>query len=81
MPAYKNRVGMDPAAELWHYTSLDAIRAIWKDQKLRLRRIDTYWKDDPFEGSVPNKQIEDQVPIFSSRNTVRMMVSRRTIPA
>jgi hypothetical protein len=62
-----------PAAQLWHYTSLDALKKILESKKLRLRRLDAYWKDDPFEGSVPNKQIEDQVAIFSSRNMVQMM--------
>jgi len=72
MEKYKNLVRMDPAAALWHYTSLDAIKAILQDRKLRLTRIDTYWDDDPFEGSVPKRQIDDQVAIFSSANTAQV---------
>jgi hypothetical protein len=58
-------VGMDPAAQLWHYTSLDAVKKILERQKLRLTRIDTYWKDDPFEGSIPMEQRNEQARISS----------------
>ena len=34
--------------------------------QLRLTRIDKF--ADPFEGSVPKQQIDDQLPLFSSRN-------------
>jgi hypothetical protein len=72
MPTYKNCVGMAPIAKLWHYTSLAAITAILKDQKLRLRRIDTYWEDDPFEGSVPKKQMDEQGMILGSQTEALM---------
>ena len=71
MPMYKNRVPMDPATELRRYTTLDALVQILRNRQLRLTRVDKL--QDPFEGSVPTRQIDDQVPIFSSRNAVQMM--------
>ena len=68
---YKNRVSMDPATELRRYTTLDALVHILQYRHLRLTRVDKF--RDPFEGSVPKKQIDDQVPIFSSRNAAQMM--------
>jgi hypothetical protein len=70
MPMYKNRVPMDPATELRRYITLDALVQTLQDRQLRLTRLDTF--QDPFEGSVPKRQIDDQVPIFSSRNMDQM---------
>jgi hypothetical protein len=42
-----------------------------RNRRLRLTRVDTF--PDPFEGSVPKRQIDDQLPIFSSRNAALMM--------
>ena len=36
--------------------------AMLRDRQIRLTRIDAF--PDPFEGSVPKKQIDDQVAIF-----------------
>jgi len=62
---------MDEAIELRRYTTIDALVHIFRNQQLRLTRVDKFL--DPFEGSVPTKQIDDQVPIFSSRNADQMM--------
>jgi hypothetical protein len=62
--SYKNRPPMDPATELRRYTSLNAIEHMLRDKQLRLTRLDRF--QDPFEGSVPKQQIDDQLPIFSS---------------
>ena len=62
---------MDPATELRRYTTLDALVQILRNQQLRLSRLDTF--QDPFEGSVPKRQIDDQLPLFSSRNAFQMM--------
>src|SRR5438067_13218977 len=70
MPTYKNREPMDDATELRRYISVDALVHIFQDRQLRLTRVDKFL--DPFEGSVPTKEIDDQVPIFSSRNAVLM---------
>jgi hypothetical protein len=43
---------------VWRYMSLDGVLQTIKTGKLRLTRIDRF--DDPFEGSVPPKQIEDE---------------------
>jgi hypothetical protein len=72
MPTYKNRVAVRPAAQLWHYTSLDALKKILEGKKLRLRRIDTYWEDDPFEGSVPMEQMNEQATILGSQAAALM---------
>lgn len=62
---------MGEATELRHYTTLDALVQIFRNRQLPSTRVDKF--PDPFEGSVPKKQIDDQVPIFSSRNAVQMM--------
>ena len=64
MPPYKNRRTMAPDTPIRRYLSLTAAVCTLRDEHLRLTRVDTF--DDPFEGSVPKKQIDDQVPIFSS---------------
>lgn len=71
MPRYKNRAPMDEATELRRYTTLEALVHIFRDQRLRLTRVDKFL--DPFEGSVPKRQIDDQLPLFSSRNAIQMM--------
>ena len=62
---------MDEATELRRYTTLCALVHIFRNRQLRLTRVDKF--RDPFEGSVPKKQIDDQLPIFSSRNAAQMM--------
>jgi hypothetical protein len=71
MAVYKNRPPMDPATELRRYTSLNALERMLRDKRLRLTRIDQF--EDPFEGSVPKQQTDDQVAIFSSANQMDMM--------
>ena len=66
MPHYKNRVQMDASTKLRRYITLDAFEHIFRSGQLRLTRIDKF--RDPFEGSVPMKQIHDQTPIFSTKN-------------
>jgi len=70
MASYKNRPVMEPTTELRRYISLDALICILRDQQLRLTRVDRF--SDPFEGSVPKRQIDDQVPIFSGANLMMM---------
>ena len=70
MPRYKNRAPMDEATELRWYITLEALVHIFRDQQLRLTRVDKFL--DPFEGSVPKRQIDDQLPLFSSRNAIQM---------
>jgi hypothetical protein len=62
---------MDEATELRRYTTLDALVHIFRNRQLRLTRVDKF--HDPFEGSVPKRQIDDQVPIFSKKNAVQMI--------
>jgi hypothetical protein len=66
MPTYKNRTPMNAATELRRYITLDALLRIFRNGQLRLTRVDTL--DDPFEGSVTKKQIDDQTPIFSTKH-------------
>ena len=62
---------MDERIELRRYTTLNALVHILKNRQLRLTRVDRF--ADPFEGSIPKKQFDDQLPLFSSRNTFQMM--------
>jgi hypothetical protein len=48
---------MGEATELRHYTTLDALVQIFRNRQLRSTRVDKF--PDPFEGSVPKKQIDD----------------------
>jgi hypothetical protein len=70
MPTYKNRRPIDPAIELRRYTTLDALVQILGNRQLRLTRLDAFL--DPFEGSVPIREIDNQLPIFSGRNMDQM---------
>jgi hypothetical protein len=65
---------MDPGIELRRYTSLRALEAMLRDRQLRLTRIDQF--QDPFEGSVPKKTIDDQVAVFSGANFMRMQATQ-----
>jgi hypothetical protein len=49
---------MSDDTPVWRYLTLSAVIATIKTQHLRLTRVDRF--QDPFEGSVPKKQIEDQ---------------------
>ena len=71
MPAYRNRPLMDPDTPVWRYLSLDALIATVQDRQLRFTRVDTF--ADPFEGSVPKQQIDDQVALFAGAYQMRMM--------
>jgi hypothetical protein len=74
MPAYKNRPFLEPNTPVWRHLSLDAVVATLRDLKLRFTRVDKF--DDPFEGSVPQKQIDNQALILSGGNFMRMMMSQ-----
>ena len=70
MPTYKNRPPLDPDTELRRYISLNALISMLRERRLRLTRVDRF--ADPFEGSVPKRQIDDQVPLFSSMNSMML---------
>jgi hypothetical protein len=69
MPLYKNRTPLDAGTELRRHMPLVALEELLRDRRLRLARIDQF--HDPFEGSVPKQQIDDQMPIFSSWNAMQ----------
>lgn len=75
---YKNRPHMEPDVELRRYISLDALICTLRDRQLRLTRVDRF--ADPFEGSVPKRQIDDQVPLFSSANATLMTAGASYYP-
>jgi hypothetical protein len=56
---------------VWRYLTLSAVIATIKTQHLRLTRVDRF--QDPFEGSVPKKQIEDQILLLGGAASRRMM--------
>lgn len=55
------------------YLTLGAVFATIKRQQLRLTRVDKF--QDPFEGSVPNKQIEDQALLLGGAASRRAMMN------
>ena len=58
---------------VWRYLTLSAVIATIKTRQLRLTRVDRF--QDPFEGSVPKKQIEDQIPILIGAASRRAMLN------
>jgi hypothetical protein len=58
---------------VWRYLTLRAVIATIETRRLRLTRIDRF--RDPFEGSVPKKQIEDQIPLFIGAASQRTMMN------
>jgi hypothetical protein len=73
MPAYKHRPPKAGDTPVWRYLSLAAVFETIKKRRLRLTRVDTF--RDSFEGSVPKKQIDDQVPLFAGANALQMMMN------
>jgi hypothetical protein len=70
MTTYKNRRQMNSETELRRYMSLIALEDIAAQKQQRLICVDMF--QDPFEGSVPKKQIDDQLPAFSASNAMLM---------
>jgi hypothetical protein len=65
MLEYTNQYKKDlvtPDTKVWRYFGLRSLLATAKEQKLRFSRVDTF--DDPFEGSVPEIQNKNIVPLF-----------------
>ena len=71
LPPYKNQSLPDPHTEVWRYLSLDAVIKTVRDRQLRFTRIDKFWEKDPFEGSVPKQQIDDQLLLFAGHSQMR----------
>jgi hypothetical protein len=73
VPAYKHRPPMSGDTPVWRYLALSAVSATIKTWHLRLTRIDRF--QDPFEGSVPKTQIDDQIPLFIGAASGRTMMN------
>jgi hypothetical protein len=73
MPAYKHRPPMSDDTPVWRYLTLRAVIATIETGHLRLTRVDRF--KDPFEGSVPKKQIDDQIPLFIGAASARAMMN------
>jgi hypothetical protein len=58
---------------VWRYLNLSAVIATIKTRKLRLTRLDTF--KDPFEGSVPKKQMEEQDLLLIGAESRRNMMN------
>ena len=58
---------------VWRYLTLGAVIATIEARHLRLTRVDRF--QDPFEGSVPKKQIEDQNLLLISAESRRTMMN------
>jgi hypothetical protein len=72
MLTYTNQPHMDPSTPVTRYFSLRALIATIREQRLRVTRVDTFW--DRHEGSVPKKQVDDQIPIISGDATARYLM-------
>jgi hypothetical protein len=57
---------------LWRYLSLSAVIATIKTRHIRLTRVDRF--QDPFEGSVPKAQIEQQTLLLIGAESRRTMM-------
>ena len=64
---------MSDDTPVWRYLTLSAVIATIKTRHLRLTRVDRF--RDPFEGSVPKTQIEDQIPLFIGAASRRTMMN------
>ena len=58
---------------VWRYLTLSAVIATIKTRQLRLTRVDRF--QDPFEGSVPKTQIDEQDLLFISAESRRTMMN------
>jgi len=58
---------------VWRYLTLSAVIATIKTRRLRLTRVDRF--QDPFEGSVPKAQIEQQTLLLIGAESRRAMMS------
>jgi hypothetical protein len=70
MPGYKHRPALAGDTAVWRYLDLPALLETIRIRQLRMTRIDR--SSDPFEGSVPKRQIDDQVPLFSGTTFMQM---------
>ena len=59
---------------VWRYLTLGAVIATIEARHLRLTRVDRF--QDPFEGSVPKRQMEDQNILFMGAGARRAMLNR-----
>src|ERR1700740_1448786 len=73
VPTYKNRPPMPADTPVWRYLTLGAVFATIKTRQLRLTRVDKF--HDPFEGSVPDKEIETQILLCGGAANLRVMMN------
>jgi hypothetical protein len=62
-PTYKNLKVVDGAKDVMRYMSLAQLVSLLVRRSLPLTRVDRF--PDRFEGSVPKRQVDDQLPLFS----------------
>ena len=72
MPIYKNRLVIAPNYQVWRYMSLEAATTMLRDSQMRYTRIDHF--EDPFEGSVPKQEIDNQILLFSGEQAAEMQM-------
>jgi hypothetical protein len=58
---------------VWRYLTLSAVIATIETRRLRLTRVDRF--QDPFEGSVPKNQMDDQNVVFSGAASRQAMMT------
>lgn len=65
-PKYKNLKVLDGGVPVMRYMSLAQLVSVLVKSSLPLTRVDRF--RDKFEGSVPKRQVDDQIPIFSDES-------------
>jgi len=73
MPAYTHRPSKAADTSVWRYMSLSAVFETIKKRQLRLTRVDRF--RDSFEGSVPEKQFEEQTLLLIGAASRRAMMN------
>src|ERR1700704_1790863 len=73
VPDYKHRPVMPADTSVWRYLSLSPVMATIKTGQLRLTRVDGF--KDPFEGSVPKAQFDQQTLLFIGAESRRHMMN------
>jgi hypothetical protein len=75
MPAYKNRPEMPGDTPVLRYIGLKGLAATVTERRLRFTRVDKY--KDPFEGSVPQAEVDHVTPALigaASRQHMMMQI-------
>jgi hypothetical protein len=74
MRRYRNRLDVDPATPVSRFMSLEAALLTLANSQLRFTRIDMF--RDPFEGTVPQPEVDGQIPALIGANAAQAMMQQ-----